>query len=129
VELKPGADDPEIANFHYWDPEHQHDANPLFVEARNPWAGTFEVNAAFEADELARILRAKGRSIWAGGACDGSNTYYVDRFGDTPSFWPSSHPRDWLTSRLLPMRLFRFGPSPAPQTASRPGVAETVMPT
>jgi cytochrome P450 len=34
VELKPGADDPEIANFHYWDPEHQHDANPLFDRIR-----------------------------------------------------------------------------------------------
>ncbi len=31
---KPGADDPEIANFHYWNPEHQADANPLFDRMR-----------------------------------------------------------------------------------------------
>jgi hypothetical protein len=34
VTLKPGADDPEIANFHYWDPEHQQEANPLFDRMR-----------------------------------------------------------------------------------------------
>jgi hypothetical protein len=95
------------------------------VEARDRRAGTVEVDAASQADELERILRAKKRSIWAGSACEGSNTYYIDRFGDTPSFRPSSHPREWLTSRLLPMSHFRFEQAPAPALAPELGPTRT----
>jgi cytochrome P450 len=34
VTTKPGVDDPEIANFHFWNPEHQQDANPMFDKMR-----------------------------------------------------------------------------------------------
>src|SRR5581483_6596492 len=84
------------------------------LEARRRDAGTVEVDARSQAQEFARILRAKERSIWAGSACRGSNTYYLDRFGDTPGFRPSSHPREWLASRFAPMKHFRFQPIPAP---------------
>jgi hypothetical protein len=32
---RPGAADPEIANFHHWNPEHQEDPNPFFDRVRN----------------------------------------------------------------------------------------------
>jgi cytochrome P450 len=34
VTLKPGADDPEITAFHYWNPEHQDDPHPFFDKLR-----------------------------------------------------------------------------------------------
>jgi cytochrome P450 len=46
VTLKPGADDPEITQFHYWNPEVQDDPNPFFDKLRGgcpvAWSERFE---------------------------------------------------------------------------------------
>jgi cytochrome P450 len=46
VVARPGADDPEIVNFHHWNPEHQDDPNPFFDRVRKvcpvAWSDRFE---------------------------------------------------------------------------------------
>jgi cytochrome P450 len=46
VVAKPGTDDPEIAGFHYWNPEHQDDPNPFFDRVRKvcpvAWSDRYE---------------------------------------------------------------------------------------
>ena len=68
-----------------------------------------EVTPAANRADLERVLDLKRTSIWRTGNCGPSNTYYFDRFGDTPSFRPSYNHREWWQSRTLSMKHFRFG--------------------
>lgn len=63
--------------------------------ARRQGADYVEVREEAQRAEFEQILRRKAPSIWSAGSCGTSNSYYVDRHGDTPTFRPWSHPEDW----------------------------------
>jgi hypothetical protein len=50
----------------------------------------------------------KATSVWNAGNCVTSNSYYVDRFGDSPSFRPRYHHQEWWASRKMNMEHFEL---------------------
>jgi cation diffusion facilitator CzcD-associated flavoprotein CzcO len=44
-----------------------------------------------------------GRSLWAVGSCQMSNSYYYDHHGDTPFLRPTSAKQAWLAARTFPL--------------------------
>ncbi len=60
-----------------------------------------DVKEGAQRDEFRRIVEKKSKSIFSVADCVSSNTYYYDRFGDTPSFRPSNLLLEWLDSRTL----------------------------
>lgn len=64
-------------------------------EARNKQANYVEVLAEAQATDWADTLRKKKTAVWAVANCGNSNTFYIDRFGDTPGFRPAYHPGEW----------------------------------
>ncbi|HTK66837.1 MAG TPA: NAD(P)/FAD-dependent oxidoreductase [Pseudonocardia sp.] len=68
--------------------------------ARRGGADRVEVSARSQAREFEHILRKRGSQIFFVGNCGSSNTYYIDRFGDTPNFRPTYHPNVWWDSRF-----------------------------
>lgn len=85
-----------------------------------------EVTAQAQADDHDEVLRKKTKSLWSVADCAASNTYYYDRFGDTPGFRPSYQPVELWASRTLPMRHFDLVPKFSPQTPAKPSAASTV---
>ena len=69
-------------------------------EARTRRASYVEVRPESQAAEYRDILKKRKKELFFVGNCAGANTYYIDRFGDTPSFRPSYHPKVWLDSKL-----------------------------
>jgi cyclohexanone monooxygenase len=76
--------------------------------ARSRDAVWVEVTPEANQADLDQVLDLKKTSIWRTGNCGPSNTYYFDRFGDTPAFRPSYNHREWWASRMLSMKNFRF---------------------
>lgn len=74
--------------------------------ARDRDADYVEVSKGAQAREFAAIQGRKPRSLFAVADCGNSNTFYVDRFGDSPGFRPWLHPRTWLESRFVRMSDF-----------------------
>lgn len=75
---------------------------------RSRGAARVEVTPEANQADHARVLDLKRTSILRTGNCGASNTYYFDRFGDTPAFRPSYNHREWWASRTLSMKHFRF---------------------
>jgi cation diffusion facilitator CzcD-associated flavoprotein CzcO len=44
-----------------------------------------------------------GRSLWAVGSCQASNSYYYDHHGDTPFLRPTSARQAWRAARTFPL--------------------------
>jgi cation diffusion facilitator CzcD-associated flavoprotein CzcO len=76
--------------------------------ARAAGADAIEVTAKAQQDEFASILRRKKTSLFTVDGCRNSNTYYIDRHGDTPGFRPTYHPVTWWESRTLRMTDFHL---------------------
>jgi cation diffusion facilitator CzcD-associated flavoprotein CzcO len=77
----------------------------LLKAAKKRDVNFIEVKADDQLREHREILRKRESEIFFSGSCETANTYYYDRFGDTPNFRPSNHPRMWADSRfgrLLP---------------------------
>ena len=69
--------------------------------ARTDGADYIEVRAEAQAADYADMLHRKRRSIWTVGDCGASNSFYYDRFGDTPGFRPTYHHSEWRAARTL----------------------------
>lgn len=67
-------------------------------KARAKHAQYVEVRPESQAAEYRDILKKRTKELFFVGNCAGAHTYYYDRFGDTPSFRPSYHPRVWADS-------------------------------
>lgn len=76
--------------------------------ARSQGADLIEVRAEEQEREFQEILSRKPSSIWQSANCGPSNTYYVDRHGDTATFRPSSHPQEWWAARQADVSAFDF---------------------
>jgi cyclohexanone monooxygenase len=66
-------------------------------------ADFIEVTAEAQQEEWRDILERGRTGIWKTGNCATSNTYYIDRHGDTPTFRPELHPVAWWRSRRKPV--------------------------
>jgi cation diffusion facilitator CzcD-associated flavoprotein CzcO len=100
--------------------------------ARGRGANYIEVTPKAQEEEFRAIRARKPHNLVVTPNCATSNTYYIDRFGDTPGFRPWLHPKTWLHSRLLRMSNFelrqhRVLPSQTP-VETRPRVSEEVAP-
>jgi cation diffusion facilitator CzcD-associated flavoprotein CzcO len=73
----------------------------ILTEARGAGADYVEVRADAQAADFADMLRRKRTAIWTVGNCGASNSFYYDRFGDTPGFRPTYHPGEWRAARTL----------------------------
>ncbi|HTK65374.1 MAG TPA: NAD(P)/FAD-dependent oxidoreductase [Pseudonocardia sp.] len=69
--------------------------------ARDDDATYVEVREQAQAADLETTLRRKKKSIWSVADCGSSNSFYFDRFGDTPGFRPTYHPAEWWAARTL----------------------------
>jgi hypothetical protein len=67
------------------------------------YADFIEVTAEAQEEEWRDILEDGRTGIWTEGNCATSNTYYIDRHGDTPTFRPELHPVAWWHSRRKPI--------------------------
>jgi cation diffusion facilitator CzcD-associated flavoprotein CzcO len=76
--------------------------------ARAAGADFVEPTEEAQARELAQIHKAKAVTIWSVANCADSRTYYLDRFGDTPGFRHTYHPREWWDSRTKGTAGFRI---------------------
>lgn len=72
----------------------------LLRVARKQGADYIEAHADAQAVEYQDIREKLKTGILFQGDCATSNSYYYDRFGDTPGFRPSNHLRVWIDSRL-----------------------------
>ncbi len=87
-------------------------------EARRRGTDYVEVEQAAHDRDLAKILRRAERTVFAGGNCAGSNSYYVDAHGDAPGLRPVTGFEHWLNSRFFPLADYRFErPAPATRVA------------
>jgi cation diffusion facilitator CzcD-associated flavoprotein CzcO len=89
--------------------------------ARRKGADYIEVSKQAQRAEFDRILARKPNAIWNVGNCGPSHTYYIDRHGDTPTFRPSTHPREWWASRRPDLEPFTFRRGVAASTAPANG--------
>lgn len=89
--------------------------------ARSQQSDYVEVSADAQQAEFAKIQDRKPRSLLAAANCAGSNTFYIDRFGDFPGFRPYHHPQTWWESRRFALQnfVFRRPPKGAPMPAVR----------
>jgi cation diffusion facilitator CzcD-associated flavoprotein CzcO len=78
----------------------------LLNAARRERANYVEVRSEAQARDWEAVIRRKAASIWSVGNCGPSNTYYLDRHGDTPMFRPTYHPGEWWRARTLDGRKY-----------------------
>jgi hypothetical protein len=71
-------------------------------------ADIIEVAAEAQEREWRTMVERRANEIWTKGDCATSNTYYVDRHGDTPTFRPELHPVAWLQGRRRPVPVDAF---------------------
>jgi cation diffusion facilitator CzcD-associated flavoprotein CzcO len=69
--------------------------------ARREGANYVEVRREAQAEDWENVISRKRSSVWKVANCGPSNTFYVDRFGDTPLFRPTYHPGEWRRARTL----------------------------
>ncbi|HEY1968106.1 MAG TPA: NAD(P)/FAD-dependent oxidoreductase [Pseudonocardia sp.] len=69
--------------------------------ARSDGADYVEVRKDAQAADFEATLRKKKTAIWTVANCGSSNSFYYDRFGDTPGFRPTYHYREWWAARTL----------------------------
>jgi len=84
-------------------------------EARRRGTHYVEVEQAAHDRDFAKIQRRAKRTVFGGQNCAGSNSYYVDGYGDAPGIRPVTGFEHWLNSRLFSLDDYRFdrrGPSP-----------------
>jgi cation diffusion facilitator CzcD-associated flavoprotein CzcO len=97
--------------------------------ARRHGTDYVEVTDQAQARDHQDVLRKKRKSLWSVADCAGSNTYYFDRFGDTPGFRPSYQPVEIWASRTLSARHFDFSPIGQPVAARPAPPAAAARPT
>jgi cation diffusion facilitator CzcD-associated flavoprotein CzcO len=79
--------------------------------ARRRGADIVEVRPSAQEHHMRRIRRRAPRMVLYAGNCAASNSYYFDRFGDSPGGpAPSSPAENWLRTRLFPMSNYTFAP-------------------
>lgn len=77
-------------------------------EARKRGADYIEVTQEAHDRDFAKINRRRQASVFFGGKCAGSNSYYFDEHGDAPGLRPVSGFEHWLNSRLFSLRDYTF---------------------
>jgi cation diffusion facilitator CzcD-associated flavoprotein CzcO len=78
--------------------------------AREHGTDYVEVTADAQRRDHEDVLRKKQKSIWTVGNCATSNSFYYDRFGDTPGFRPSYQPLELWASWTTGKRTYSFDP-------------------
>ncbi len=77
-------------------------------EARRRGANHVEVKAAAHARDFAKVLRRRESTVFFGGGCAGSNSYYYDARGDTPGLRPVTGFEHWIASRTFDLGDYDF---------------------
>lgn len=72
----------------------------LLKAARKQKADYIEADPEVQEQEHEHVLKKRKTEIFFVGNCETSNSYYYDRFGDTPNFRPTNHPLVWFNSRF-----------------------------
>ena len=78
----------------------------LLSLARQERADYVEVRRQAQSEDWEYVIGRKASSIWAVANCASSNTYYLDRFGDTPQFRPTYSPGEWWRARRFDGRRY-----------------------
>ena len=76
------------------------------AERRN--ANYIEVTEEANAKNFAKVQKRVGNTIFQFGNCGASNSYYIDRHGDSPFIRPSTYLEMWFTSCFFRMSNYRF---------------------
>ncbi len=76
--------------------------------ARKRGANYIEVKKSANDANFAKIMRRAEYTIFKAGNCSSSNSYYVDRHGDSPFIRPSTSIEMWLTSCFFSMDNYNF---------------------
>jgi cation diffusion facilitator CzcD-associated flavoprotein CzcO len=76
--------------------------------ARDRRADYVEVRSESQDTDMKEMWRLKATSVWNAGNCVTSNSYYVDRFGDSPGYRPRYHHQEWWASRKMNMEHFEL---------------------
>ncbi|MFO0691243.1 MAG: NAD(P)/FAD-dependent oxidoreductase [Myxococcota bacterium] len=91
------------------------------AEAKRRRTNYFEVRREAHERDLAKVRRRAEQTVFAGNNCAGSNSYYVDAWGDAPGIRPVTGFEHWLNSRLFPLSDYAFEPISGPASAPAPG--------
>ena len=71
----------------------------VILAARARGATRVEVSATAQERFMHTMRRRADNTMFLSPACSGTNTYYIDKHGDTPFLRPTSGPHGWLAQR------------------------------